>query len=149
MLKPRQHRQKRIIPVVQPIADRRHLPLHGHGHKNVRRLSYLDAAKSRLRNADNRHFRVVYQNRLIQHSRIPAEMPPPIGMAQHENRMGALDIVIGRRQYSPERRPHPQHLEIIPGYQLSGPPVRLSPARDARGKLIPRDHSVKDGAILC
>ena len=96
-LPPRQHCQKRIIPVVQPIPDRRHLPLHGHGHKNVRRLSHLDTAESCLRNADDGHFGVVHQNRVIQNSRFSAEMLPPISMAQHEYRMGPLDIVIGSR----------------------------------------------------
>src|SRR2546430_1358086 len=99
-LQPHQHCQKPISPVVLPLANRCHLALHGHGHKNVRRLSHLDAAESCLRNADDGHFGVVHENRLIQRSGIPAEMPRPIGMAQHKYRMGALGIVIGKRKHS-------------------------------------------------
>ena len=148
-LPPRQHCQKRIIPVVQPIADGRHLPLHGHGYKNVRCLSHLDAAESCLRNADNGHFRVVHQNRLIQHSGIPAEMPRPIAMAKDQDGMGALDIVIGRRQHSAEGRPHAQHLEIIPGHQFARATVGLSVARNGGGKLIARHHAVKNSRVFC
>src|SRR5256885_11058922 len=45
-LPPRQNCQKRIIPVVQAVPDRRHLPLHGHGHKNVRSEEHTSELQS-------------------------------------------------------------------------------------------------------
>ncbi len=144
----REYRQKRVVPFVQPIPNGRHLPLHGHGHKNVRHLSYLDAAESILRDADNGHLGVVYEKRLIQHSRVPAKMPLPIGVAQDQDRMSALHIVIGWGQHSAQGRPHAQHIEIIPSYQFAGTTLRLPMTRNARRKLKPRQHPAENRRVL-
>ena len=63
--------------------------------------------------------------------------------------MGALDIVIGRRQHSAEGRPHAQHLEIISGHQFARATVGLSVARNGGGKLIARHHAVKNSRVFC
>src|SRR6266581_1333843 len=144
----REYRQERVVPFVQPIPNGRHLPLHRHGHKNVRHLSYLDAAEPRLRNAHDRHFRVVHKNRLIQHSGIPAKMPLAIGVAQDQDRMSALHIVIGWRQHSSQDRPHAQHIEIIPSDQFARSPLRLPMTRNACCKLKSRQHSIENRRVL-
>ena len=134
----------------QPRPFRRHGGLHQDGHADLRRLRRIDAGKSRRRDADDRHRRVVDEDLLADHVRVARKAADPVVVAQHHDRMPLVDLVVFLRvEDAPQRRLDPQHREVVPGDELRLEPLGAVVDADRGGNEPPAEHlSQRLGLLL-
>ena len=106
-------------PVVEIVPRRGHLRLHHHRRQDVGGLADLQAREALRGHADNGEGMAVDVDRLVQDRGITAEAAHPVAVAEHGDRMAAGRLVVGRVEHASKRRPHAEHVEVVPADQLA------------------------------
>ena len=88
------HPARAAIVHLYPLLGRHDDGLHQNRNANLRRARRVHAGKPRSGNADDRHRIVVDQDLLADHFGIAREARRPIFMAEHDDRMAAVDLIV-------------------------------------------------------
>ena len=107
------------MAIVQAVFGRREQRLHPHRQPDLRRLRGIDAGEARCGDAHDFHRLLVDEHLLADEAGSAAEAIDPVAMADDDDRMAAIDAVVGRVEKTrPAAGPKPERLEVVAGDQL-------------------------------
>jgi hypothetical protein len=147
---PRRHVQPVIVAGVEPVPVGVEPCRAGHGQRreDLRRIQRRRAAEALGRDTHDSHRLPVHDDRRSNDGRVGAEACRPVGVAEDDHGMAALDAVVLRSEQTAQRRTEPESGEVgaghenalgrraLPGKRHAGAEVAMSvDAREAQSRF--------------
>ena len=139
--------RKRLVFKPAEIGARQ-VVLHRDRNANLRRAARFHAVESRRAHADNRQRPAVDHDLLSDDAGVRAETRPPIAVAEHGQRMAALNQVVGSGEHPAHRRADAEHRKVIARHEIGADQFRAALERRAHGTRVRAEHAAEDLVLV-